>query len=333
MRTQAGTLLLLAASGFFQAAFAVPVRHMRNWRWEQMWVAQSVTANVLFPLSWAAVVPAALWIEAARLPWSHWMVGYGCGLIWGLAGVAWGLTMTRLGLAFSNSFVFGITVMTGALLPLAMNAVESPPRPALFGAGLALCVVATVLIGFLRRRGTAGPLLPMPLSLRSYPVIVGIAVFAGVATAAYGLAFAFGFGAIRSLVTSGVSRFSASLVVVLPLYLGAASVAIPAGALTAARSGSLPLFLGNHAARNWSLALVMGLCATATAVLYGFANSRAGHPSPNVAFGVFVSFQVLCGNALGFATGEMRGCSRRVRTGLWLCACGLVAGACLLSAR
>jgi hypothetical protein len=77
----------------------------------------------------------------------------------------------------------------------------------------------------------------------------------------------------------------------------------------------------------------MGLCATATAVLYGFANSRAGHPSPNVAFGVFVSFQVLCGNALGFATGEMRGCSRRVRTGLWLCACGLVAGACLLSAR
>ncbi|MGA2181670.1 MAG: L-rhamnose/proton symporter RhaT [Bryobacteraceae bacterium] len=333
MRTQVGTLLLLAASGFFQAAFALPVRHLRKWRWEQMWVAQSVTANVLFPLSWAAVVPAAFWIEAAHIPWSYWIVAYGWGLIWGLGGVAWGLTMTRLGMAFSNSFVFGITVMTGALLPLAANAVESPPHPALFGAGLVLCVLTTVLIGFLRREGTIVPLLPMPLSLRSYPVIVGIAVFAGFSTAGYGLAFTFSFGVIRSLVASGISQLSASLVVVLPVYLGAASIAIPLGVFVAARSGSLSLFLGSHVAWNWSLALVMGLCAAATAVLYGFAGSRTGHPSPNVSFGVFISFLVLGGNALGWATGELRGCTRGVRAGLLLSACGLVAGACLLNAR
>lgn len=333
MRTQVGTLLLLAASGFFQAAFALPVKHLRNWRWEQMWVAQSVTANLLFPLAWAAVVPAAFWMEAAHIPWSHWMVAYGWGLIWGLGGVAWGLTLTRLGMAFSNSFVFGVTVVTGALLPLGVNAVERPPHPSLFGAGLVLCVLTTVLIGFLRRHGTAGPLLPMPLSLRSYPAIVGIAVFAGFSTAGYGLAFTFSFGVIRSLVASGISQLSASLVVVLPVYLGAASIAIPLGALTAARSGSLSLFLRSHAAWNWSLALVMGLSAAASAVLYGFASSRTGHPSPNVSFGVFISFLVLGGNALGFATGELRGCPRGVGAGLLLSACGLVAGACLLNVR
>jgi L-rhamnose-H+ transport protein len=333
MHADLGTLLLLAASGFFQAAFALPVKHLRNWRWEQMWVAQSVTANVLFPLSWAAVAPPAFWIAAAHIPWSHWMVAYGWGLLWGFGGVAWGLTMTRLGLAFSNSFVFGVTVLTGALLPLAASAVESPPHPWLFGAGLALCVLTTVLIGFLRRHGTAGPLLPMPLSLRSYPAIVGIAVFAGFSSAAYGLAFTFSFGVIRGLIASGVSQLSAALVVVLPVYLGAASVAIPLGVLTARRSGSLSLFFGRHAARNWSLAVVMGLCATATAVLYGFAGSRTGHASPNVSFVVFISFLVLGGNALGFATGELRGCSRGVGAGLWLSACGLVAGACLLNAR
>jgi L-rhamnose-H+ transport protein len=333
MRTQVGSLLLLAVAGFFQAAFALPVKHLRNWRWEQMWVAQSVTANVLFPLSWAAVVPAAFWMQAAHIPWSHWVVAYGWGLVWGFGGVAWGLTMTRLGMAFSNSFVFGVTVVTGALLPLVMNAVESPPHPSLFAAGLVLCVFTTVLIGFLRRHGTAGPLLPMPLSLGSYPVIVGIAVFAGFSTAGYGLAFTFSFGVIRSLVASGVSQFSAALVVVLPVYLGAATVAIPLGLLTAARSGSLSRFLGSHAAWNWSLALVMGLCATASAVLYGFAGSRTGHPSPNVSFCVFISFLVLGGNALGFATGELRGCTVGVRAGLLLSACGLVAGACLLNVR
>ena len=108
---------------------------------------------------------------------------------------------------------------------------------------------------------------------------------------------------------------------------------IPLGVLVAARAHGLPLFLGRHAMWNWSLAAVMGLCATASAVLYGFAGSGAGHPSPNVSFGVFISFLVLGSNALGLSTGELRGSSLRVSAGLLCSAGGLVAGAWLLNAR
>lgn len=333
MHSQAGALFLLAAAGFFQAAFALPVRHLRQWRWEQMWVAQAVTANLLFPLLWAAMVPAAFWSQAAHIPRSHWIAAYGWGLIWGLGGAAWGLTMTRLGMAFSNSFVFGVTTMTGALLPLAVNGVESPPRPPLFAAGLALCVLTTVLIGFLRRHGSQEPLLPMPAPFRSYRAILAVAMFAGFSSAGYGLAFTFSFAQIRAMMAGGISQLSASLVVVLPVYLGAATVGIPLGVLVAARAHGLPLFLGRHAMWNWSLAAVMGLCATASAVLYGFAGSGAGHPSPNVSFGVFISFLVLGSNALGLSTGELRGSSLRVSAGLLFSAGGLVAGAWLLNAR
>ena len=72
---------------------------------------------------------------------------------------------------------------------------------------------------------------------------------------------------------------------------------------------------------------------TASAVLYGYAGSGAGHPSPNVSFGVFISFLVLGSNALGLSTGELRGASRRVSAGLLFSAGGLVAGAWLLNAR
>jgi len=333
MRAQVTTLLLLAASGFFQALFAVPVRYLREWRWEQMWVGQSITANVLFPLAWCAFVPPVFWSHAAQLPWSHWAWAYAWGLIWGLGGVAWGLTMTRLGVAFSNSFVFGITTATGALFPLLAGAVESPARPGLFISGLVLCISATAAIGLLRRRGNAEPLLPMPARFHSYPSILAVALFAGVSTAGYGIAFAFALPAIRGLIEKGIPEVSATLAVVLPAYLGAATVAIPVGVAAAARSHSLPLFFGRHAAWNWSLALTMGLCAAATALLYGFAGSRAGHPSPNVSFGVFISFLVLGGNLLGLALGEMRNCRRIVSAGLLVSACGLVAGACLLNAR
>ncbi len=333
MCAQVGTLLLLAAAGFFQAAYALPVKYLRKWRWEQMWVAQSVTANVLFPLAWAIVVPAAFWTQAARIPWSHWLASYGWGLFWGVGGIAWGLTMTRLGIAFANSFVFGVTTLTGAVLPLALRAVDAPPRPWLFGGGLILCLVSTALIGFFRHHGAQEPLLPMPFSFRSYPRIVTLAVFAGLATAGYGLAFTFSFAFVRTLVSNGISPLSASLVVVLPVYLGAASTAIPFGLIVAARTRSLGLFLGPVAVWNWSMALVMGLFAMATAVVYGFASSVAGHPSPNVSFGIFISFLVLGGVGLGVATGETRGWPRRTRAGLLLSACGLVAGAWLLNAR
>jgi len=333
MRTEVVALLLLAASGFFQAAFAFPVRHLRGWRWEQMWVAQSLTANVLFPLAWAALVPAEFWSLAGRIPWFHWLTSYGWGLIWGVGGIAWGLTLTGLGIAFANSFVFGVTTLTGAVLPLVLKTVDRPRRPWLFSAGLILCLLSTALIGLLRRRGRQEPLLPMPVSLRKYSRIVAVAVVAGFFSAGYGLAFTFGFVFVRRLVSSGISPLTASLVIVLPAYLGAASVAIPFGLLTAARNSSLRLFLGEFAAWNWFLALVMGGCAMATAVLYGFASSGAGHPTPNVSFGIFISFLVLGGVGLGFATGEMRGLTGGARAGLVLSALGLVTGAWLLNSR
>lgn len=333
MSAEISAFLLLSVSGLFQAAFAIPIKHLRNWRWEQIWVAQSVTANILLPLVWAAMAPGVFWEQASRLPYSHWIMSYGWGLVWGLGGVTYGLTLTRLGMAFANSFVLGVTIVTGALIPLALHVVESPPHPLRFGAGLTLCVAATGLIGLFRSRGSQEPLLLMPVSLHSYRRVVLIAMVSGLASAGYGLAFSFSFGEIQGLIAGGVSPVSASLVVVLPVYLGGASVAVPVGLFFAKRSGSLPLFVARHAAWNWFLAVVMGLCATATVVLYGLGGTAAGHPSPNVSFGIFMTFLVLGGNALGFATGEMRGNGRGVNAGLWMSSCGLVVAAWLLNAR
>jgi L-rhamnose-H+ transport protein len=332
MSAEITAFLLLSVSGLFQAAFAIPIKHLRNWRWEQVWVAQSVMANILLPLVWAAVAPGVFWEQASRVPLSHWLAAYAWGLVWGLGGVTYGLTLTRLGMGFANSFVFGVTIVTGALMPLALNVVASPPHPLRFGAGLVLCVVATGLIGLFRGRGSQTPMLATPASLRSYRCMVPIAIVSGFASAGYGLAFSFSFGTIHRLIDRGVSPLSAPLVVVLPVYLGGASVAVPVGLFFAKRSRTMALFVGRHAAWNWLLAVVMGLCAAATVVLYGLGGTIAGHPAPNVSFGIFMTFLVLGGNALGFATGEMRGNRPAVNAGLWMSSCGLVLAAWLLNA-
>jgi L-rhamnose-H+ transport protein len=325
--------LLLAAAGLFQAAFALPMKHTRGWRWEQVWAAQSVTANFLFPLVWAALVPGAFWVQAAHIPPSHWITSYGWGLLWGAGGIAYGLALTRLGMAFANSFIMGVTIVTGALLPLAFKSTGLPPRPFSFMAGLILCILATALIGLFRRSGTQQPLMAMPFKMNSYGKVLAVAMASGFLCASYGLAFAFNYETVQAFSSGGVSALSGSLAILLPVYLGGASLAIPVAIACAAKSGSLSLFVSGAAGRNWLLALVMGVCAAGTAICYNLGSTASGHPAPNVSFAIFMTFLVLGGVALGMVTGEMRESKGAVKIGMVLSACGLAAAAGLLNVR
>ena len=325
--------LLLAAAGLFQTAFAIPIKHTREWRWEQVWAAQSATANVLFPIVWAMSVPREFWDQARHIPISHWIACYVWGLLWGGGGVAYGLALTRLGMAFANSFVIGVSIIAGALLPLTLKAVETSVRPASFTMGLVLCILCTALLGLFRRQGNQKTWLAMPFRLESYGRVIVIAVVAGVLSAGYGLALAFHFETVRALTGGGISPLSASLVVLLPVYLGGASVAIPIALSCAVKSRTLPLFWRANPVRNWLSAVVMGLCAAGTAVCYNLGSTMREHPSPNVSFAIFMAFFVVGGVLLGFLTGEMRGSARSAKIGLLLSAGGLVAAAALLNVR
>lgn len=331
MNHQFGCLLLLAAAGFVQAAFALPIKYFREWRWEQMWVAQAVTSNLLFPLLWAALLPAHFWSLAATVPAAEWIEFYSLGVLWGIGGAAYGLTLTRLGISFAYSFVFGTTTLTGALLPLFLKLVASPERPHLFALGLSLCLIATIAVSVLRRGGPSASEMPMPIGCPTYQSALLLALAAGVFSASYGLAFSIGFREISRFLEAGISSVSAPLAVALPLYLGSATVAISLGLACAVRSGTLGSFIGARPVRNWGLALVMGLCGTGGVLLYGVGSTAEGHAAPNVSFGIFMTLFVFAGNAMGWLTGELRGRSPAAASAFAISIAGLVCAAWLLN--
>ena len=298
-----------------------------------MWVAQSVIASILLPLLWAALLPPSFWQIAAGIPRHRFLVLFVWGIAWGIGGVAYGLALTRLGASFAYSFVFGIATLAGALLPLFLGAVPRPAHPFSFTAGLLICLLSTAGSACLwNTEGEMKPAMPIPMRVTSFESGLLLGAIAGIFSATYGLAFSFEFHAIEILLRAGFSSMLAPILLALPLYLGAASFAIPFGLFCAARSQSLHLFWSRYALHNWSLALLMGLFGTGGVFVYGVGSTWKPHLSPNVSFGVFMSFLVVGGNLIGMAERKFSQRSIGGRVLLLASIAGLIAAAWLLHA-
>ena len=117
-----------------------------------MWVAQALVYGLVIPWGWALSLPAPFWSEAAAIPLRRSAVLFCWGVLLGIGGVAYGLTLTRLGASFAYSFVFGVTALTGALLPLWVGSVDAPERGTPFAAGMLLVLLAIAGVGVACRR-------------------------------------------------------------------------------------------------------------------------------------------------------------------------------------
>jgi L-rhamnose-H+ transport protein len=325
MTSHTECISLIALSSIVQAAFVLPIRHFRGWRWEQMWVAQAAACG-FWALLWACIIPRETWRLAAALPLSHWILCYALGVLWGVGGVAYGLTLTRLGISFAYSFVFGVTILVGALLPLLFDPAQGLLRPYAFTGGVVLGVIGTAAIGVVRRGHSENGLMALPFSPPRYRWAIFLAVLAGAFSACYGLAFSVRADVLTSLITRGISPTSASLVVALPLYIGSASFAVPFGLICAKRTGSLDLFARRGNLRNLSLALAMGICGTCGSLLYGWAVGAQGHLPSSISYCILTILYVVAGNLMAYFTGELRHRSFAVSAAI------LASLACLISA-
>ncbi len=315
------SIAILALAGITQASFAWPMRYFRGWRWEHVWVGQALTANLIFPIAFLALNWPKLRDAFAGVSFGQWAALFLFGVLWGIGGIGYGISLTSLGLSFTYSLVFGITTLAGALLPLFWPGLSHPRDPILFVAGLTLCIAGS--IAFSRageRRQRERQLLHaqtldlvMPVPRLSFSAALIIAIFAGLFSASMGLALSFNDDLVKGAMRLGATPLIAPLVVWIPLSLGAGFIALAYGMGCGLRFHSIPFFWRKFAARNWLLTAGMGILGFGGMLLYGLGASGRHHPSKGVAWGLYMCAFILMGNALGFFTGEWQNCSRRTR--------------------
>ncbi|GAC1466251.1 MAG: L-rhamnose/proton symporter RhaT [Isosphaeraceae bacterium] len=148
-------VLLHAVGGLASASFYLPFRKVRGWAWESYWLVGGVFSWVLAPWAFALVQTPALFRVLAEAPARAVFWTYLFGVLWGIGGLTFGLTMRYLGIALGMAMALGYCAAFGTLMPPLvrgeLGGVAQTTAGATVLAGVLVCLAGIVVSGLAGR--------------------------------------------------------------------------------------------------------------------------------------------------------------------------------------
>jgi L-rhamnose-H+ transport protein len=218
-------LIIVAIGSFGQSSSYVPIRKIKNWSWESFWLTQGIFAWLVFPLLGAllATLPTGsslfgLWTSGGALKAVIF------GILWGVGGLTFGLSMRYLGVALGQSLALGTCSAFGTIIP-ALLAGEN-----LFtGNGLTLLIGVCIAIAGIAVIGYAGSLRSKNMSEKEKKAAVQefalkkgilIALLAGIMSACFALGLEAGTPIKQAAIDGGIAPLYAGLPIIFLVTLG-----------------------------------------------------------------------------------------------------------------
>ncbi len=217
-------LLIIAIGSFGQSSSYVPIKKVKEWSWESFWLTQGIFAWLVFPLLGALLaIPAgsnlfALWGSGGALP----AIVY--GVLWGVGGLTFGLSMRYLGVALGQSIALGTCAGFGTLFPALFAG-----KDLLHGEGLMLLVGVCITLAGIAVIGYAGSLRSRNMTeeekraaVKDFALTKGllVALLAGVMSACFALGLDAGIPIKEAALAGGVEPLYAGLPVIFLVTLG-----------------------------------------------------------------------------------------------------------------
>jgi L-rhamnose-H+ transport protein len=144
-------VLLHSVGGLAAASFYIPYKGVRHWAWENFWILGGIFSWIIAPWVLALIfVPQTLDVlrhaDHTALFWT-----FVFGLLWGIGGLTFGLTMRYLGIALGYAIALGLCAAFGTLIPPIfrgqIGAVAATTGGKVTLLGIALCLVGIAVSG------------------------------------------------------------------------------------------------------------------------------------------------------------------------------------------
>src|SRR5579885_3824934 len=184
--------------GLASGSFYVPYRGVKNWAWETYWLVGGFFSWIIVPWLLALAMTQELLPVLHQTPSSVLFWTYFFGVLWGLGGLTFGLTMRYLGMSLGMAVALGYTAAFGTLVPpifrgeFASQVLGTRSGLIILG-GVAICLIGIAMAGAAgvsKEREMSDE--QKRASIKEFDLKKGLAVatFSGVMSAcfAYGLA-------------------------------------------------------------------------------------------------------------------------------------------------
>jgi len=316
-------LIIIAIGAFCQSSCYVPINKIKDWSWETYWIIQGVFAWLVLPLLGALLaVPAGhslCELFTATQSFNIWMTIF-FGVLWGVGGLTFGLSMRYLGVALGQSLALGTCAGLGTILgPILLNAFF-PELNALESLTTAVLIGVIVTLAGIAIIGVAGNMKADSLSEEenreavkdfNFSKGLAIALLAGLMSGCFNVGLEFGKGINFGNLTNPMFRtLPATLLVTLGGFV----------------TNAIYCFYQNQKNHTWGdykKTAVWGnnllFCLLAGALWYSqFFGLSLGKgfltESPTLttlAFCILMALNVVFSNVWGIILKEWKGCSRR----------------------
>ena len=217
-------LLIIAIGSFGQSSSYVPINKVKNWAWESFWIVQGIFAWLVFPLLGALLgVPEGMGLfELLGNGGAAKAIVY--GILWGVGGLTFGLSMRYLGVALGQSISLGTCAGFGTLLPAIFagtNLFQCQGVILLVGVCITLAGIAVIgYAGSLRSKNMTEE--EKKAAIKDFALTKGllVALLAGVMSACFALGLDAGTPIKEAALTNGVKPLFAGLPVILLVTFG-----------------------------------------------------------------------------------------------------------------
>ena len=199
-------LLIIAVGAFCQSSCYVPINKIKDWSWESYWIVQGVFAWLLLPLLGALLaVPAGHSLCELFTGDNSFniLMTILFGVLWGVGGLTFGLSMRYLGVALGQSIALGTCAGLGTIMgPVLLN-IFFPELDALSSLTFAVIMGVVVTLVGIGVIGVAGAMKSSSLSEEekkaavkdfNFPKGLTIALLAGFMSGCFNVGLEFGKG-------------------------------------------------------------------------------------------------------------------------------------------
>jgi len=217
-------LIIIAIGSFGQSSSYVPIRKVKGWSWESFWLVQGIFAWLIFPYLGAllAIPEGSSLLEIWKTGGAIKAVIY--GMLWGVGGLTFGLSMRYLGIALGQSIALGTCAGFGTLLPAVfggMNLFEGNGLILLIGVCITLAGIAVIgYAGSLRAQNMTEE--EKKAAVKDFALTKGllVALLAGVMSACFNLGLEAGNEILAQVKAAGANELFALNPVILLVTMG-----------------------------------------------------------------------------------------------------------------